>query len=130
MWLRTNCWGMTADMGIDDQYRESGFNFDQNSSLEQTRNDLYSWFRSYGASPLRLLTNEALCIWVLIFALCLVLRRGPRAHAVAFVPCFAIFLVCLASPINGLARYALPYVATTPFLLAFAYASVRQGRGA
>jgi energy-coupling factor transporter transmembrane protein EcfT len=130
VWLRTNCWGMTSDMGIDDRYRENGFNFDQNSSLENARNNLYAWFQAYVSSPFHLLTNEALSIWVLIFAVCLVLRRGVRAQAVGFVPVLTIFLVCLVSPINGLYRYALPYVAAMPFLLSFAYASVRQRIGA
>lgn len=42
-----------------------------------------------------------------------------KKSAVPFVPVLINILVCIASPVNGLLRYAMPVIASAPLLLAF-----------
>lgn len=58
-------------------------------------------------------TNFSILLW--IYLLC----RKKEKSAVPFVPVLINILVCIASPVNGLLRYAMPVIASAPLLLAF-----------
>jgi hypothetical protein len=83
------------------------------------------------APVLGLIYNPALYTWILLISAALVIRRKPWRAWLPYVPAVLVFLVCLASPVNGNLRYAMPYVATVPLLVAYGlYALSRPGRAA
>ncbi len=59
-------------------------------------------------------TNFSILLW--IYLLC----RKKEKSAAPFVPVLINILVCVASPVNGLLRYAMPMIAVAPLILAFA----------
>lgn len=58
-------------------------------------------------------TNFSILLW--IYLLC----RKKDKSAAPFVPVLISILVCIASPVNGLLRYAMPVIAAMPLLFAF-----------
>ena len=58
-------------------------------------------------------TNFSILLW--IYLLC----RKKEKSAAPFVPVLISILVCVASPVNGLLRYAMPMIAAAPLILAF-----------
>ncbi|MDR1441833.1 MAG: DUF6020 family protein [Bifidobacteriaceae bacterium] len=66
-----------------------------------------------------LIFNPAFYTWILLVAAALLIRRKQWPTWLPFVPAALVFLVCLASPVNGNLRYALPYVAVVPLLAAY-----------
>ncbi|MDR2109471.1 MAG: DUF6020 family protein [Coriobacteriales bacterium] len=71
---------------------------------------VFSWLATPGAF-----------VWLLGFAATLLIRARKASALVVFVPCCMVFLICVAGPVNGFARYAAPIMACAPLLLAFSY---------
>ncbi|MCL2135970.1 MAG: DUF6020 family protein [Coriobacteriia bacterium] len=80
--------------------------------------DYVTWWRSLPV--IRSLTRPGVYLWGLLVALVYLLDRRQYAKLPAIVPSAMLFCTCLASPVNGLLRYAMPYMASTFLLLAFA----------
>ena len=59
--------------------------------------------------------------WVLILCTIALLRRRQIRALALTVPLWITLAVCCVSPVNGLVRYALPLMATTPLLLALTW---------
>lgn len=55
--------------------------------------------------------------WIGCLAACLACFKRNYMLLIAMVPCVLIFCVCLLSPVNESARYALPLVFSAPVLL-------------
>lgn len=55
--------------------------------------------------------------WVLLFLIVLALYLKRYALIPACIPALLNLLVCIASPVNGLVRYALPHMLITPVIL-------------
>jgi len=72
---------------------------------------------------LRLLTRPGVYAWVLLALAARLLDTRRYTRLVAFMPAALAFLSCLVSPVNGLLRYAMPYMAVTVLLAAFALAN-------
>ena len=69
-----------------------------------------------------LLYSPAIYSWIVIILLVMFLRRKRFAAIVPLTPSILNILICIASPVNGLMRYALPVIAVTPLLIVwFAY---------
>lgn len=57
-----------------------------------------------------------------VIVLCgLLLRRRRWPGLIAMLPAVLTLAICVASPVNGLVRYALPLMATLPLLLAWTF---------
>ncbi len=127
VWTRVECWGLTADEGIEDQYLDAGIVFEQIPAFENARSGLVSWYKAFTDSPFGLITDAAVCFWAGIACLILLhFKHAARRTVVPFVPFLTLFCVCLLSPLNGGVRYALPYIAAMPLLCGFAVCSVRR----
>ncbi len=59
-------------------------------------------------------TNLTILTW--IYLLC---RKREKSTA-PFIPILISVLICIASPVNGLLRYAMPMVAAAPLMIAYA----------
>lgn len=119
-WMQLNRWGSYDSIDVTPMYNDSGFYMEQNPNWEAQRGVLGQWYVFAGHSPLGLTTNMGFCAWgVLLFAAMLVRKRDFRS-LVPFIPLLVHLLVCILSPYNGNIRYALPLIACTPVVVAFA----------
>ena len=75
---------------------------------------------------LELLCTAGLYTWVLLFCALRLGRRGKRAEMLLLLPSFMNVLVCIASPLPGSTRYALPMIAVTPMLLGWTLLQTRR----
>jgi hypothetical protein len=73
-----------------------------------------------GAPVVWLAFCPALYTWMLVAAAALLMRRRRWLALAPFAPAALVFLVCLASPVDGNVRYALPYIVVAPVLIAWA----------
>jgi len=79
------------------------------------------------SSPfLSLASNPASALWVTVFCLTFLLRKRRFAAAVACVPLLLVMALCMASPVNGYIRYAIPTMACAPLLLVYSICIVRR----
>lgn len=65
-----------------------------------------------------LLYHAGSYFWVLFFLCFYALYKHRYRWFALLLPFLSLFLVCIASPVNGYLRYALPLAACTPWLLA------------
>jgi hypothetical protein len=72
--------------------------------------------------------TPALYTWLLAVCAALLAWRRLWRQLWPFAPAGLCLLVCLASPVNGNMRYALPYVVSTPLLVAFALHALATAR--
>ena len=73
------------------------------------------------APVLSLLFHPAFYSWLLLFMAGYLLSRKRGKGVVFLLPAFLAVAVCLASPVNGYLRYALPLAGASPALLGFTY---------
>jgi hypothetical protein len=64
--------------------------------------------------------------WILLVLTALLLRKKRFAELSVMVLPLLNIAVCVASPVNGLLRYAMPVIACIPFLAAFCVRSLRR----
>lgn len=74
----------------------------------------------------QLLCTAGLYTWVLLFCLLRLTRRGRRAEKLLLLPSLMNVLVCIASPLSGSTRYALPMIAATPLILGWTLLQTRR----
>ncbi len=77
---------------------------------------------------IQLLCTAGLYTWVLLFCLLRLGKCGKRAEMLLLLPSFMNVLVCIASPLTGSTRYALPMIAVTPMLLGWTLLQTRRTR--
>jgi len=71
-------------------------------------------------TPLSVLENVGMAVWALFFITAYQCKDKKKNYAVATLPLWVSLLVCMASPcFFGHPRYALPILATLPFLYGF-----------
>lgn len=87
---------------------------------ENIRKGLDSWCELWRILPgLSLLSNPGTYTWITMFVfLLLVIKKKNRDLCIMIVPMLQI-LICVASPLNGNLRYAMPLMAITPLLLSW-----------
>jgi hypothetical protein len=83
-----------------------------------------------GLPVLWVLFTPALYTWALAACAALLAWRRAWRALWPFVPAGLVFLVCLASPVNGNMRYTLPYVVTVPLLVAYTVYTLRPAKTA
>jgi len=69
---------------------------------------------------LQLLTRPGVYTWFLMMLAVYLVDKRQYIKLVALLPAVFLFLTCLVSPVNGLLRYAMPYMAVTVLLWSFA----------
>lgn len=74
----------------------------------------------------RQFVTPGIYIWCMLTLIALLLRKRKFAELSAFVPALVVFAVCLLGPVNGFVRYALPFMACTPLLIAFTLSAIRE----
>ena len=125
--LKSGYWeGMKADLSKP----EAEFDPSYPAALQPARSFVLRAARWVTVkSPIWPLFRPPVYTWLLLgAAAALIWRRRWRALT-AFIPVGLVFLVCLASPVNGNVRYALPYVVATPLLLAYTVYALRRPSG-
>jgi hypothetical protein len=75
---------------------------------------------------LRLLTRPGVYTWALLTLSVFLIEQKQYGKLAILAPPLFLFLTCLVSPVNGLLRYAMPYMAVTPLLWANAVHSSVQ----
>lgn len=73
-----------------------------------------------------LLSSPGTFSWVLIWCCAALLRRRKWLPIVATLPLWLSLAINCVSPVNGLLRYALPMMASTPLLIVFTIAHVTE----
>ena len=87
---------------------------------DDIRSNLSSYAKLMQYFPgLSLLSNPGFYAWVLLFLTAVILRKRRWTALPAFLAPLLYLLGCIGSPVNGLLRYAMVYIAPTPLLLAF-----------
>ncbi len=74
----------------------------------------------------QLLCTAGLYTWVLLFCALRLGRNGRRADMLLLLPSLMNVLVCVASPLSGSTRYALPTIAATPLILGWTLVRTRK----
>lgn len=78
---------------------------------------LQSFENLYKIPVVSLIVKPGTYFWIGCLAACLACFKRNYMLLIAMVPCVLIFCVCLLSPVNESARYALPLVFSAPVLL-------------
>ncbi|MEQ3364081.1 DUF6020 family protein [Raoultibacter massiliensis] len=66
-----------------------------------------------------MLVYPAVYLWLLAFLAAYLVRAGEKRKLVMILPFALNFLICIASPANGLTRYAVPIMMVCGILIAF-----------
>ncbi len=70
---------------------------------------------------LRNFTGVSFFTWLMIAACFFMIKRRAYKYLLVALPSLITLLVCIASPVNGESRYALPYMFCAPFLLGICF---------
>ena len=84
------------------------------------------WNLSMTLPLVKYLCTPGLYTWIVAVLAIMLVKRRRYSALILFVPSFMNILVCLASPLAGAIRYALPTVASVPLLIGWAYFSFRK----
>ena len=57
--------------------------------------------------------------WTLVLLAAYALSNRERSKAILYLPFFLYYLICIASPVSGLTRYAMPLMMALPLLFVF-----------
>jgi hypothetical protein len=126
VWMNLNHYGRYDQLNLVQEYHDYGFDLAQIDAFGPERDLLREMFMLFLKTPFAYLVNIGMCAWLLLFASLLLWKRGVGRALIPFAPVLALLLICLASPLNGSVRYALPYIFATPFLLMFACSMLRE----
>ena len=67
------------------------------------------------------LMNPGTYTWLILILAAYIIYKKRTKGILMYVACFMNILVCIASPVNGLLRYALPLMACMPLLIGWSY---------
>lgn len=67
------------------------------------------------------LASPGFYTWIVIFLAAMLIKRRKWGALILFIPGGVNILVCLASPVAGTVRYALPTIAMVPFLIGWTW---------
>ncbi len=82
---------------------------------------VYLWNCSMALPLIQYLAAPGFYTWILLILAFLLLKKHRYESLILFVPAFMNLLVCLASPVAGTMRYALPTAALTPLLIGWTW---------
>ena len=75
---------------------------------------------AFGYLPgLGLLVYPAIYLWLLLFLVAFLCTTARGRDCLMLLPFFLYFLICMASPVNGLTRYAMAVIICLPLLVAW-----------
>lgn len=74
-----------------------------------------------------ILFSSGIYTWAMIWAFWNLFRKKQFLAAVGILPVFLVLGICCISPVTGLLRYAMPYIACTPLTIAY---SIKLGKSA
>lgn len=63
------------------------------------------------------IVNIAIHNWSLLLMIAYLIKNKKKKYIIMLMPSIMTFLICLASPVNGYFRYALPIIFSNPFLV-------------
>jgi hypothetical protein len=126
VWMNLNDYGRYDQLSLEQEYRDDGFELNQIAAFEPARNLLREGFMLFQKTPFAYLVSIGTCAWVLMFMGIVLWKYRAGRVLIPFTPALALLLICMASPLDGSIRYALPYVSATPFLVAFACAMLKE----
>lgn len=87
---------------------------------DEIRSVLESYTNLWKNGPVTsLLFASGLYTWIMFWCIWNLLRKKKIRLAIAFVPPMLVLGVCIMSPISGLLRYALPYIAICPLMICY-----------
>ena len=62
------------------------------------------------------IVNIAIQNWSLLLMIAYLIKNKKNKYIIMFIPSIMTLLICIASPVNGYFRYALPIIFSNPFL--------------
>jgi hypothetical protein len=127
VWMHLNRYGSGDTESLEQSYRDSGFDLEQIQGFHTFRTMLREFYEGFKGTPFGLAANIGFNTWVLLFMVTMLLKRRRYKEMIAFLPLLVLLLICIASPMNGNIRYALPLIFTLPLLVFFACEAVREG---
>ena len=87
---------------------------------DEVRSVLESYTNIWKNGPVTsLLFTPGLYSWIMFWCIYNLLRKKKYRSAIAIVPSMLVLGICFISPVSGLLRYALPYVATSPLMICY-----------
>ncbi|MBR1855173.1 MAG: hypothetical protein IJ794_18880 [Lachnospiraceae bacterium] len=89
---------------------------------------VYLWNCSMALPLIQYLASPGFYTWILLILAVMLFSKRRYEALILFVPGFMNLLVCLASPVAGTMRYALPTVAMTPLLIGWTWYALRTKR--
>lgn len=89
---------------------------------------LWFWNIAQVIPVLNFLCMPGLYTWILFILMWLLIKKGRARGVILLVPSFVNVLVCVASPLANAMRYALPAVASVPFLIGITVYFIRYYR--
>jgi hypothetical protein len=126
VWTQLNRAGRYDQDSLVPLYEEYGFKLWQNPAFEGVRDWLREGFLIFMRTPLGLFFNMGVCAWLAMFAVCVLRKNKVKRAFIVFLPVLILLLVCVASPLDGSVRYALPLIFSLPFLLTFALCALSR----
>ncbi len=60
-------------------------------------------------------------VWILLLSTGYVFYKKQYKSLIGLIPCISVLLTCLASPVNGYWRYALPIIMSCPITIAIMF---------
>lgn len=67
------------------------------------------------------LMNLGTFTWLLLLMTTYLIYKKKAKGIILYIASFMNLLICIASPVNGLVRYALPLMACMPLLIGWSY---------
>lgn len=104
---------------IDTTYFNLVYTFDDFQEMRNAVSSQLDWLTKLPG--IGLLYSPGTYTWILIVLAVVLLRGKDKRVIVVLIPALINLLICLASPVNGSARYMLPNMAMTPILIAWTF---------
>jgi len=105
-------------------YREIGY---YQNDMTMARKTLDHYGTAFKDVPvIGMLVTPAFYTWVLLILSAFIIKKKKCRYVIIFTPFIASLLICMAGPINGLTRYALPYIYQAPIILAIVIYIMRE----
>ena len=87
---------------------------------DEVRSVFESYINCWKNGPITsILFSSGIYTWTMIWAFWNLFRKKQFLAAVGILPVFLVLGICCISPVTGLLRYAMPYIAYTPLTIAY-----------
>jgi len=121
----------TANNGIPDEQRLNIYypaDSVPGSSAAILKYDLVRYFHTWIELPIlqNTIASIGFYTWLLLFFLVNMIRKRATRTDAIFVAPLLVLATCVASPVNGLFRYAFPIIACMPVLIAFCIYTIQN----